>query len=54
MSRQPVILVVDDDPTFQQLAQIALEQHGYRVETADDGTEGLARMREHFDLQPWM
>ncbi len=45
MSKQNVILVIDDDPTFLQIAKVALEQHGYCVETARDSEEGLLRMQ---------
>jgi twitching motility two-component system response regulator PilG len=40
------ILVVDDSPTVCKLVVITLEKHGYRVVTAADGLEGLARIQD--------
>jgi adenylate cyclase len=40
------VLVVDDDPLVVRLVQMNLELEGYRVVTAFDGEEGLARARE--------
>ncbi len=37
------VLVVDDEPEIRLLVQRALEKHGYAVETAEDGAEGLAK-----------
>jgi two-component system, cell cycle sensor histidine kinase and response regulator CckA len=37
-----LLLVVDDEKPFLQVAQALLEGHGYRVLTAGDGTEALA------------
>jgi DNA-binding response OmpR family regulator len=39
------ILVVDDEQHIVELAQIYLEQAGYRVEGASDGKEALIRAR---------
>lgn len=45
------ILIVDDDEILRGLLQLTLELEGYVVETAADGEEGLAIMREsQFDL----
>ncbi|MBM4301183.1 MAG: response regulator [Deltaproteobacteria bacterium] len=41
----PVILLVDDDPLIRDLGQELLEHLGYRVETAGDGSEALAKYR---------
>jgi len=47
----PRVLVVDDDRTLLYLAQIALEEGGFEVETAADGTEALAALQAtRFDL----
>lgn len=35
-------LIVDDDPEIVESTQLALEAFGYEVETAYDGSEGLA------------
>ena len=39
------ILVVDDDPIFVKTTKAILESHGYQVDCAQDGDEGLAKMR---------
>jgi DNA-binding response OmpR family regulator len=45
------ILVVDDDPIYLRSSKAVLESHGYRVDTAPDGSEALAMMeREKPDL----
>jgi len=40
------ILVIDDDPIFVKTTRAILESHGYQVDSAQDGDEGLAKMRE--------
>jgi len=40
------ILVIDDDPIFVKTTKAILESHGYQVDSAQDGDEGLAKMRE--------
>ena len=40
------ILVVDDSPTVCKLVSITLEKHGYRVITAGNGLEALARIND--------
>ncbi len=45
------ILLVDDEPTLRETLAEALEAEGFRVVTAADGREALARFREvHPDL----
>ncbi len=39
----PTILVVDDSPTQQKLVTAALSERGYKVITASDGDEAIAR-----------
>ncbi len=47
----PLVLVIDDDSTVQDLLRRSLNRDGFRVETAPDGTSGLARARElHPDI----
>ena len=46
MAEPYTIMVIDDDPAFRRLTQIALEAHGYRVVIAPGGEEGLALMDE--------
>ena len=40
------ILVVDDEQNIRDLAKLYLEKEGYAVETAVDGAEALARVKE--------
>ena len=49
---EPVhILVVDDDPTIRDLLLEGLSESGYLVTTANDGADGLARLRHNgFEL----
>ena len=47
----PLILVIDDDVTVQDLLRRSLNRDGFRVETAADGATGLVRARE---LRPAM
>ncbi len=42
-----LILLVDDEPSILQLAQMYLEREGFRVKTAADGDSALAAVREH-------
>jgi two-component system, cell cycle sensor histidine kinase and response regulator CckA len=49
MTKKPpprTILLVDDDPLIRLLGQELLEHLGYRVETARDGSEALAKYRQ--------
>ena len=39
------VLVVDDSAMVRKLVGYALEQHGYRVRTAADGSEAIATLR---------
>lgn len=49
--QQGRVLVVDDNATNRDLLQRRLSREGYRVETAGDGREALARLQqEAFDL----
>jgi DNA-binding response OmpR family regulator len=40
------ILIIDDDPLFVKSSSAILESHGYEVDSAQGGDEGLAKMRE--------
>lgn len=40
---QPIILVVEDEPSFVEALQIGLGREGFRVELAIDGIEALER-----------
>ena len=37
------LLIIDDEPNVRLMMQLALQHVGYRVETATDGTDGLAK-----------
>jgi len=39
----PLILIVEDDPTVQNLIRTMMETEGYEVITAADGLEGLLK-----------
>jgi signal transduction histidine kinase len=41
----PLVLVIEDDPELRALLAEELPAHGFRVETANDGADGLATMR---------
>ena len=45
MATKGEILLVDDDPDFRDSLQIILENHGYAVRTAANGTEALEALR---------
>jgi len=42
--RRPLVLVVEDDPSVQNLITMMLEGEGYEVITARDGLEGLVKI----------
>ena len=42
--RKPLILVVEDDPSVQNLLRVLLEAEGYEVIHAEDGLEGLVKI----------
>jgi two-component system, cell cycle sensor histidine kinase and response regulator CckA len=42
-----LILVMDDEEAVRELAKTVLENYGYRVLTALNGLEGIARFEEH-------
>ena len=46
MAVEPTILVVDDDPIFVKSTTAILESHGYRVHSAPNGEEALAKMNQ--------
>jgi two-component system, cell cycle sensor histidine kinase and response regulator CckA len=47
MGQSELILVVDDEVAVQEITQVTLEVHGYRVLTASDGIEAIAVYAEH-------
>ena len=44
-----LILVVDDEAAIRQIAQTMLENFNYRVMTANDGAEAIAKFAQHHD-----
>lgn len=46
MSTGKRILVIDDDPVFVKAAEAVLEAHGYAVDSAANGDEGLTKMAQ--------
>jgi len=51
MTKEPSILVVDDDPEIVAMLSTRLSKRGYRVETASDGTRALElAKKQHPDL----
>jgi CheY-like chemotaxis protein len=51
MTQEPAkcVLVVDDDPDICEVMQLILESHGYRVVTAESGTDALDKLRAGVD-----
>ena len=45
MLDKKTVLVIDDEVDLQQLVKIALKSRGYRVETANNGLEGLEKLK---------
>lgn len=46
MAAPPRILLVDDDPVMRELAEAKLREAGYDVVLAENGSEGLEKLRE--------
>ena len=46
MSTKPLVLVADDEPRITKLVAIALGEAGFRVVTAADGAEALAKAEQ--------
>ena len=44
-----VILVAEDEPTLRELSQIVLESYGYKVITAVDGQDAVAKFTQYKD-----
>ena len=45
MTQTRTVLIVDDEPNIRGFLRLALEDEGYRVETATNGQEALDRVR---------
>jgi DNA-binding response OmpR family regulator len=49
--RQKRILAVDDEPDLTKLCSLALEYHGFKVDTFNDSQEALSNFRpNYYDL----
>src|ERR1039458_10328690 len=45
------VLIIDDEAAIRESLQTLLELEGYEVDTANDGTDGLARLADRpYDL----
>jgi len=47
MSKEPLVLLVDDDPDIREIISYNLEKADYRVLTASDGIEGIKMCKKH-------
>ena len=47
MTHVRTLLVVVDEPSMRAFLRLSLEDEGYRVETASDGREALAKVQRH-------
>ena len=47
MNGSATILVVDDDPAILLGLKLKIKRHGYQVITAENGNEGLKKVKEH-------
>lgn len=45
MSRQPLVLIVEDEPDLQRAYEMILSAQGYSVTTANNGIEGLKQIK---------
>lgn len=45
--KQYTVLVVEDEPSLQEVCEIVLLSQGYTVLTADNGVEGLEALHSH-------
>ena len=48
MGSEPIkkILLIDDDPFILEMYVLKLKEHNFQIETASNGKEGLAKIRE--------
>jgi DNA-binding response OmpR family regulator len=51
LQRQKIILAVDDEPDLTKLCSLALEYHGFKVDTFNDSQEALLNFKpDYYDL----
>ncbi|MDP6453265.1 MAG: response regulator [SAR202 cluster bacterium] len=43
----PLVLLIDDDPDFLEIAELAISESGYGTATAQSGLAGLRLFQEH-------
>lgn len=43
----PKILIIDDDPFILEMYVLKFKEHNFQVETASNGQEGLAKVKEY-------
>jgi DNA-binding response OmpR family regulator len=46
MGAKQRVLIIDDDPIYTKSTKVVLESHGYHVDSAKGGDEGLTAMGE--------
>ena len=46
MEKQPLVLIVDDEPDFRDIFRAKLGAEGMQVETAENGQVGVSRAKE--------
>jgi CheY-like chemotaxis protein len=46
MDNPPVILIVDDEAYFREIFSKKLEAEGYAIETAENGNEGIEKVKK--------
>ena len=44
---RPLVLIIDDDPDFLEIAQLAISRKGYGTIIASDGRQGLEHFQAH-------
>jgi CheY-like chemotaxis protein len=45
MPEQPLILIVDDEANFREIFGMKLKAAGYRIETAENGAQGVEKAK---------
>lgn len=46
MAEQPLILIVDDEPAFREIFSTKLGAEGFRVDTAENGQQGVEKAKQ--------
>jgi CheY-like chemotaxis protein len=45
MNQPPLLLVVDDEPSFREIFSLKLGNAGFHVETAENGSQGIEKAK---------